>query len=538
MGTNYTVEPLSGRLTATDINDNLNKIQDALEATLSRLNSANNLIQVDLDMNNNHIYNLPVATEPNEPVRFQQFQDILADIESDLTDAQAAADAAAASATSAAASASSAQQSEIEAEAAAADAQQSEQATQQSEEKAHAWAEEDPNVEVEPGEYSAKHWASEAKDVIVGGVNYKGVWDASTGVFPSPATIGDMYRVSVAGTIGAVTYSVGDSIIYNGSTWDKLDNAGLVTSVAGKVGSVELFPSDITNLDNQYIQEGEYGLGTPVLLDSSDNLNTLTVPGFYRWATSVPLNTATGAGNGSLILTVSANAVTQIISYPESNGLYFRTEVAPGTFSPWRTIFHSGVGGTGSGINADTLDGNDSDFFAPVDAPTFTGNVNLSTGGLNVDGSTGFNINSKVDLSGGTLNKIDFGNRLVLHNNGTYIGLARLTSTGAFSEWFIRFDITDGSSDIPKRGLGITGEIWTPVSRSPGVNYTNNRSYPIGVSANMDVNNNAEIHVDGNLVAKMATAGSASFAALNAIVPPGSVYRVETATLYSVLELA
>lgn len=62
---------------------------------------------------------------------------------------------------------------------------------------------------------------------------YQGTWDASTNT-PTLAdgvgTTGDYYRTSVAGTqdlgSGSLTFSVGDSVIYNGSIWEKQDFAG------------------------------------------------------------------------------------------------------------------------------------------------------------------------------------------------------------------------------------------------------------------------------------------------------------------------
>lgn len=60
---------------------------------------------------------------------------------------------------------------------------------------------------------------------------YKGQYDASTNTLPVPTavgTAGDYYRISTAGTldIGGVPTAVAqnDSIIYNGTSWDKIDN--------------------------------------------------------------------------------------------------------------------------------------------------------------------------------------------------------------------------------------------------------------------------------------------------------------------------
>lgn len=65
---------------------------------------------------------------------------------------------------------------------------------------------------------------------VVGGLQYQGVWNATTN---SPAlasgvgTTGHYYKVSVAGTTTIDTiaeWNVGDWIVYNGATWDKVDN--------------------------------------------------------------------------------------------------------------------------------------------------------------------------------------------------------------------------------------------------------------------------------------------------------------------------
>ena len=92
-------------------------------------------------------------------------------------------------------------------------------------------------------------------DSIVGAVVYKGVWNASTNT-PSLAsgvgTKGNYYKVSTAGTTaidGLSQWNAGDVIIFDGSTWDKIDGlASEVISVAGRVGAVTLSASDISGL--------------------------------------------------------------------------------------------------------------------------------------------------------------------------------------------------------------------------------------------------------------------------------------------------
>jgi hypothetical protein len=85
-------------------------------------------------------------------------------------------------------------------------------------------------------------------------MEYKGTWNATTNT-PTLANgigdNGDVYRVSVGGTInlggGAITFDVGDYVIYNGTIWEKSDTTDSVTSVFGRIGVVTA-------------QEGDYNL--------------------------------------------------------------------------------------------------------------------------------------------------------------------------------------------------------------------------------------------------------------------------------------
>jgi len=90
---------------------------------------------------------------------------------------------------------------------------------------------------------------------IVGAVVYQGVWNASTN---SPAltsgsgTKGNYYKVSTSGTTtvdGISQWNAGDVIIFDGTTWDKIDGlSSEVISVAGRTGAVTLSASDISGL--------------------------------------------------------------------------------------------------------------------------------------------------------------------------------------------------------------------------------------------------------------------------------------------------
>lgn len=93
--------------------------------------------------------------------------------------------------------------------------------------KAMDWADKAPNSEVETGKYSARHWAGQAQAIVSGALIYRGTWDASTGVYPTPPNSArpDYYKVSGTGTVSGVDFAPGDHLIYDGSGgWDKIDN--------------------------------------------------------------------------------------------------------------------------------------------------------------------------------------------------------------------------------------------------------------------------------------------------------------------------
>ena len=109
-------------------------------------------------------------------------------------------------------------------------------------------------------------------------MEFKGSFDASGGGTGSPSlsdgvgNTGDYYRVSVAGTVdhgaGNITYGVGDSIIYNGTVWEKYTNAPLADT--------DSLPEGVTNLYNQ-THTGEVTGETSLTLDPTAITNKSTV---------------------------------------------------------------------------------------------------------------------------------------------------------------------------------------------------------------------------------------------------------------------
>lgn len=100
---------------------------------------------------------------------------------------------------------------------------------------------------------------SQLPDTVLGQLSYKGTWDPSGGTYPSSPSTGDFWISSGSGVVSTVDYEIGDWAVYNGGSWDKVDNSDKVSSVAGKTGVVTLVEADITDLD-KYTQSQVDGL--------------------------------------------------------------------------------------------------------------------------------------------------------------------------------------------------------------------------------------------------------------------------------------
>lgn len=98
-------------------------------------------------------------------------------------------------------------------------------------------------------------WAS-----VAGGLSYQGTWNATTNtptLASSTGTNGYYYVVATAGSTnlnGITDWQIGDWLLFNGSTWQKIDQTNLVTSVAGRTGAVTLANTDISGLGTMSTQ--------------------------------------------------------------------------------------------------------------------------------------------------------------------------------------------------------------------------------------------------------------------------------------------
>jgi hypothetical protein len=94
-------------------------------------------------------------------------------------------------------------------------------------------------------------------------MEYKGMWDVTSGAPSATPNAGDVYRVNVAGTFETVGYEIGDYIIYSGTAWEKSDNSDNelrndLASVANGLGAsligVEAGTFSATNLQGVVVE--------------------------------------------------------------------------------------------------------------------------------------------------------------------------------------------------------------------------------------------------------------------------------------------
>jgi hypothetical protein len=119
-------------------------------------------------------------------------------------------------------------------------------------------------------------------------MEYQGVFDASTNT-PTLAngtgSPGDVYRVSVAGTVLSLDLAVGDYVIYNGSSWEKSDTTDSVASVSGRTGNITLTKADVglSNVDDTSDASKPISTATQTALNGKEGTITAgTTAQFFR----------------------------------------------------------------------------------------------------------------------------------------------------------------------------------------------------------------------------------------------------------------
>jgi hypothetical protein len=150
---------------------------------------------------------------------------------------------------------------------------------------------------------------------LVGGVIYRGVWNASTNtptIISGAGSKGDYYIVNVGGGTlvdGISNWEVGDWIIFNGTTWDKVDNTDLVSSVNGYTGAVVLTTSDVAEGTNLYYTDTRARAAITLTTSGTSGAST------YSGGTlNIPNYSLSGLGGVPTSRTITINGTTQDLS--------------------------------------------------------------------------------------------------------------------------------------------------------------------------------------------------------------------------------
>jgi len=219
---------------------------------------------------------------------------------------------------------------------------------------------------------------------VLGGMNYQGTWNATTNT-PALAngvgTKGYYYKVATAGNTtidGSTGWSLGDLIVFNGTTWDKVEGGSPdVVSVAGKVGAVTLVAADIG------------GLGTM----ATQSASAVAITGGTVAGSTITGNITGSAANVTGVVNVpnGGTGAATLTGYVKGNGTSAMTAVStiPNTditgLGTMSTQSASAVNITGGTIAASTISGN-----ITGNAANVTGVVTAANGGTGAASLTGY----------------------------------------------------------------------------------------------------------------------------------------------------
>jgi hypothetical protein len=174
---------------------------------------------------------------------------------------------------------------------------------------------------------------------FTGGLSYQGSWNASTNtptLTSSVGTNGYYYIVSVAGSTnlnGVTDWQVGDWAIFNGSTWQKIDQTNLVSSVNGQVGVVSIAYADLAGSIptwNQNTTGTAAGLSATLAIASGGTGQTTAGAAFNALS---PITTT-----GDLILGTGVNTASRLAI--GANGYLLTSN---GTTASWAAAPAAGV---------------------------------------------------------------------------------------------------------------------------------------------------------------------------------------------------
>ena len=223
---------------------------------------------------------------------------------------------------------------------------------------------------------------------LVGGVTFKGTWNANTNsptLASGVGTTGDLYEVNVSGTTnldGISSWAVGDFAIFNGSVWQKIPGyTPSVVSVNGLTGAVPL-----TGTSGQITVSGSNVFGIDPTYVGQSSITTVGTITSGTWnGNAIPI---ANGGTGQITANAALNAL--LPSQTGNAGKILKTD---GTNTSWI------AGGAGSVTNISTT--------GPITGGpiTATGTIGITQSTTSTDGylsSTDWNtFNSKLSTISG-----------------------------------------------------------------------------------------------------------------------------------------
>jgi hypothetical protein len=247
-------------------------------------------------------------------------------------------------------------------------------------------------------------------NTLVGGVQYKGTWNAATNtptLVSSVGVQGNYYVVNVAGNTnlnGITDWNLGDWAIFNGSAWEKVDNTDAVISVNGQTGAVVLTTTNIAEGTNLYYTDLRARQAISLTTTGSSGASTYS---YLTGILNVPNYTLAGLGGVPLTRQLTINGTAFDLSADRSWSVGTVTSIATTGPLTGGTITGSGtIGITQASASSDGyLSSTDWTTFnnkqnAITDPVTGTGTPNT----LPMWGSTTSLVNSPLSYAADTFN--------------------------------------------------------------------------------------------------------------------------------------
>ena len=286
---------------------------------------------------------------------------------------------------------------------------------------------------------------------FTGGLSYQGSWNASTNtptLVSSTGVNGYYYIVSVAGSTnldGVTDWQIGDWAIFNGATWQKIDQTNLVSSVNGQVGVVSIAYADLAGAIptwNQNTTGTAAGLSSTLAIASGGTGQTTASSAFNALS---PITTT-----GDLILGNGTNSATRL-----GIGLNGYLLTSDGTTASWAAAPAAGVTSFSAGTTGLTPS------TGTTGAVTLSGTLGVPNGGTGATTLTGYvkgtgtsaltasSTIPNTDISGlGTMSTQNANSVAVTGGtiNGTTVG-ATTAAAGTFTDLTVNDNTTLGSSN-------------------------------------------------------------------------------------------